>query len=87
MIDPEEVGLLQRPRARFHLIQAHALRARGADERANARAGVQHGADAALLQRAQHANVRESFESSAAEHDGDAGRDVGLGHGSGVIVC
>src|SRR6185312_14739957 len=66
VVDTEQVATPERHGARFHLAHAHAARVRGADERADARPGDDAGPDPALLERAHHPDVGESFQSAAA---------------------
>ena len=72
VVDAEQVALAQRLGARGELLDRRAADVRRADQRADARAGEDLGDDVALRQRAQHADVREPLEATAAEDERDA---------------
>src|SRR5688500_115773 len=71
MVDPKQIAPSERARPLRHLADAHASRARGGDERANARPGIRHGSDAALVERLQYAYVREALVPAAAQDECD----------------
>jgi len=69
-VEAEEVALGNGGGATLHLAERNARDARRRDQCADARARIAARHDAALLERAHHADVRESLQPSAAEYEG-----------------
>lgn len=79
-VEPEEITAPQIARMFFHLLDCHSAYRGCADQRSDAGPGVDSGLDAKLRERAQHSNVSEALESSAAEDERDLSPpDAGLG--------